>query len=124
MQPTNGAVLLQPDADKPRGWSMGLNGLSAAAANLTAVTLVCLMFYQLQSAALQMARDDRQMFRAELGRLHDDSQRKWESINANQRSLDEIADLVRADQKAVLELTAAVKTVAEEVKRIKATRPD
>ncbi len=49
--------------------------------NMTAVLLICLIFYQDRHAALDAAREDRQMFREELRGMHEDSQKHWQAIH-------------------------------------------
>ena len=82
-------------------WSFGL-GTWGPYANLTAVALICLMFYQGTRDMQQQAREDRQMFREELRALHADNQHQ---------------------QKAIHELALAVRDMTAEVKRLREERP-
>ena len=95
-----------PPADAPadkQGPGLGrYNGI----AQLSATALIAVMFWQLQSAMLTQAHEDRAMLRTELRVMHDDSQRHWSAIKDNQQATN---DLVRA-----------VTTLTEEVRSLKA----
>jgi hypothetical protein len=82
------------------GPTMGLKGIWATLANLTAIALICVLFYQSEQESRRLAREDRALFRDELSRLHDDSRRQADAIQA---------------------LGEAVKTLAEDVRALKQT---
>lgn len=65
----------------PGNGNLGLKGVWAQMTNMTAVLLICLIFYQDRHAALDAAREDRQMFREELRGMHEDSQKQWQAIH-------------------------------------------
>jgi hypothetical protein len=107
----------------PSKWSFGLSGMPATLANLTAVGVLILMFWNLQKDSQTQARDDRTMFREELQIMHGDSQRKWEAIRDNQRAVVEMAATMRdggtAQQKAMTDLTGAIKVLTDETRKLK-----
>ena len=70
--------------------NLGLKDWWCQFANLTAVALVCLMFWRAQGEQFKQAHDDRIMFREELVRLHEDSMRQARAL---QRLADEIHQL-------------------------------
>lgn len=76
----------QPPAEQqqPERWSMGLRGWVAQVANLTAVGVLCFLFYAAQQQQFAQQREDRQMFRQELAAQREqvarDSERQWEAI--------------------------------------------
>lgn len=111
------ATALQPLAEPIRGiapepGSFGLTGIWRTIGNLSAMGVLLLVFYQDRHAALDSAREDRQLFREAVGQLHIDNEAKRQTIA-------ELADVVRSDQRAVTSLAKAVKELAEEVRRIK-----
>jgi len=61
--------------------------------NISAVTLICIMFYQAQNTQYAQAKEDRAMFREELKfqRLHDDESNKIviQLLNQNLRCSEE-----------------------------------
>ena len=86
-------------------WYMGLDGLWGKIANLTAVTLICVMFYQDWREALAVAREDRTLFRSSLTQLSKDSQdatnqarinsdRQWGAIQKNSEVIERTATLI------------------------------
>jgi hypothetical protein len=83
-------------------WTLGL-GQFTALANMTAVAVVLIMFYEAQQRFYEQSAADRQMFREELRLMHQDSQHQW--------------DAIRENQKATSDLAAAVRDLAEEVRR-------
>ena len=76
--------------------SMGLRGIWATMANLTAIALICVLFYQSEQESRRLARDDRELFRQELSRLHDDSRRQADAIKALGQAVKTLAEDVRA----------------------------
>jgi hypothetical protein len=87
-----------PDNDPGRGngWTMGLRGAWATVANLTAIALICVLFYQSEQESRRLAREDRELFRQELQRLHEDSRRHSEAIQLLTESVKLLAEDVRA----------------------------
>jgi hypothetical protein len=79
-------------------WKMGLSGKAFTVANMSAIGLLCLMFYQDRHEVADLAREDRVMFREELRTLHADAK------NA---------------QGAILKIAASVESLAAEIKQIK-----
>jgi hypothetical protein len=71
-------------------WSLGLQGIWAQGANLTAVFLICFLFYQYQSAFLAQAREDRSIVREELNKMHEANQKQWQAIKENQGTLEQL----------------------------------
>jgi len=78
--------------------SMGLKGVWAAMANLSAVALVCVMFYQSQGEQMRLAREDRQMFRDEM------------RATREERTL---------DRQALVQIVRSVESLTEEVQALK-----
>jgi hypothetical protein len=74
--------------------NMGLKGIWATIANLTAVALVCLLFYQSQQEMYKQNREERQMFRDELRAFHEDSNRQWEAQKSLTRSVEKLSHLL------------------------------
>ena len=62
-------------------WMMGLTGFPAMIANMTAIGLICLMFYQDRQESFRMAREDRAMYREELTVMRAESQRTQKSFD-------------------------------------------
>lgn len=60
--------------------TMGLRGIWAQIANITAIGLICVVFYQDRHAALEAAKEDRQLFRESVQELRRDSDRQWRAI--------------------------------------------
>jgi hypothetical protein len=100
-------------------WSLGLSGMAKIVANASAVGLVFLFCWYLMGTFLAQSREDRIAYRNDLQLMHEDSQRKWEAINANQRALIEMHGTVRNGQSATVELTGAIRTLTEEIRRLK-----
>jgi septal ring factor EnvC (AmiA/AmiB activator) len=76
--------------------SMGLKGIWAQIANMTAVLLICLMFYQSQNAAIDSAREERVNFREELRLLHRDSARKADELHGLTESIKKLTEQVES----------------------------
>jgi hypothetical protein len=60
------SVRVGADRRSGSGWTMGVRGWAAQAVNVTAVALICLMFYQDRHEALKAATEDRNLYREEL----------------------------------------------------------
>jgi hypothetical protein len=71
--------------------SMGLFGMLAQVANMSAVTLICVMFYQQVGENSRMAREDREVFREAVGQLRRDSDRQWSAIKRLTESVERLA---------------------------------
>lgn len=71
--------MAENEPQKP-GWSMGLGGWTAQIANLTAVGLICLMFYQDRQESMKSTREDRALFRETIQKLSDASSEQWRAI--------------------------------------------
>lgn len=71
---------------------MGLSGWLRNLANVGAVTLICLMFYQDRHQALEAAKEDRRMFRQELDRFHAGQEKHGEAIRQLTAAIKELAD--------------------------------
>jgi flagellar biosynthesis component FlhA len=116
------ATVVNVGAPVPK-WAFGLSGMPATLANITAVGLVMIMFWNLQKDSQTQARDDRQMFRDELAVMHADSQRKWEAINENQRAVINLSAVMKTtadgQQGAMTDLTTAIKTLTDETRKLK-----
>jgi hypothetical protein len=78
------------------GNTMGLRGRWGSVANLTAVGLICVLFYQGQQEAYRQAREDRQMFREEMRQVHEDSRRQGAAIESLTESVRTLVEEVRA----------------------------
>jgi hypothetical protein len=76
--------------------SMGLRGIWATIANLTAIALICVLFYQSEQESRRLARDDRTLFREELARLHEDGRRQADAIETLGHAVKMLAEDVRA----------------------------
>jgi len=87
-----------PPNGNGNGYSFGLQGWLKQFANLTAVGLICLMFWQAQQESYRLAREDRAMFHHELQVLHQNSRHQAEAFQ---------------------QLTEAVKVLAEDLKQLK-----
>jgi polyhydroxyalkanoate synthesis regulator phasin len=113
----------KPVVTIPSKWAFGLTGIPSMLGNMTAVAVIIVMFWNSQSNSEARSREDRAMFRDELQVMHGDSQRKWEAINANQRAVIEMSGVMRdggtAQQKAMAELTGAIKTLTDETRKLK-----
>lgn len=109
--------------EQPNGWTMGLKGAAAAIANLTAVALICVMFYQSQLDLRAAAREDRNAYRDELRTMHTDADRQWAAIAKSQAAIDDLTRLTREHQAATQALTNAVQALAVEVRELKTAKP-
>lgn len=85
--------------DKPTPWSFGLRPRLLQLANMSAVGLVLLMFYQDRHQALDQAREDRQLFREAIQRLHEDSDRQWHAIRQLTTAVRRLADDATSKEK-------------------------
>lgn len=59
---------------------MGLRGVWAQVANMTAVVFVCVMFYFTHLASLEQAREERALFRGAVATLSANQERQWTAI--------------------------------------------
>ena len=83
--------------------AMGLKGIWAQIANVAAVTLLCVMFYQDRHQGQDQAREDRALFRQTIKDQRDDSDRQWQALRE---------DSARQWQ-AIRQLTSAIKHLTE-----------
>lgn len=74
---------------------LGLSGWVGQAANLTAVALVCVMFWQSQERLWEQVREDREMFAAQLDGLRADATRGREALDSLSHSVESLASEVR-----------------------------
>ncbi len=88
----------------------GLNPIWSAIAQLGAVGLMGVMFWQSQSAWFVQVKEDRQLVVRE-------SDRMWQAIRDNQKSLEDLARGVKDDQNTARELMIAIKELTSEVKK-------
>lgn len=83
-------------ATEPKtGWSMGLSSWAAQIANLTAVALICLMFYQDRQESLRLAREDRELFRESIKQLSETSAEQWRAIRALSTQIRALTDIIK-----------------------------
>jgi hypothetical protein len=85
---------------------MGLRGVWAQIANMTAVALICVLFYEDRHAALEAAREDRQLFHTAIKDLREDGKQLWNAVREDSRR----------QWEAIQRLTAAVKALADKDK--------
>jgi hypothetical protein len=78
--------------------TLGLSGWLGQVANLTAVGIICLLFWQSQERQWEREREDRAAYAAQLEAMHRDAE---------------------LDRKALLDLSRAVGALADEVKALK-----
>lgn len=82
-------------AQAPSPHSMGLSGWAAVVANLSAVGLVCLMFWQSQTEQQRLAREDRAMFREVLTKLEDRADKDRDAHRELAKAVRQLADEIR-----------------------------
>jgi hypothetical protein len=87
------------------GWTMGLKGWLNQVSNLTAVALVCVMFFQSQQKLWDQVKEDRQQFM----RLVEQGLKEQESVRRAQEQ-----------QRRILEdLARSTNELANEVRKLK-----
>jgi uncharacterized protein YlxW (UPF0749 family) len=89
--------------------TMGLRGIWATVANVTAVVLICVLFVQQTQDQRQQAREDRDLYRSELRSLHDQSAKDLQMLH----------DDAASQRQAVQMLTTSVQSLADDVRAIK-----
>lgn len=97
------------------GWSMGLEGAWKTVANLTAVGLISLLFYQLVRDMVVQIREERTMFREELGTLRQDNSRGWEVIRSTERAMKELTESIRNDREMIRLQTDQIRILAAQI---------
>lgn len=86
--------------------TMGLTGAIAQVANLSAVALVCVMFFMEREESRAVAREDRALFRdtvQQIGmdsrnaieQLRRDSDRQWQAIKKNTEATEKLTEVTR-----------------------------
>lgn len=90
--------------------SMGLTGIIAQIANLSAVALICVMFFFERNESRNVAKEDRAMFRESIlqlsndsrvngANLRQDSDRQWRAIQKNseliERSITHMENIIK-----------------------------
>lgn len=79
---------IQPSTDNVAGWWGGLrNSFLREGASLTAIGLICLMFYQDRHAALEQAKEDRVMYRQEIRESREQHDKQIRGVEASLREL-------------------------------------
>ena len=91
---------IRNDDASPGGMGLG-SGVLARIANLSAILLICIMFYQDRHAALESSREDRALFRQAIDRI--------EQLGAKQN---------QEHQREMSEQARAIRDLAEQVKRL------
>jgi hypothetical protein len=90
----------------------GLSGVFGVLGNATAMLVVVVMFWQLQGDVREQAREERTLFRDELRRMAAKSEREWQALHSQQQ-------IIAGLQGSVNDLAAMVKSLADEVRKIK-----
>jgi len=110
MSQTNG------NGDTP--WSFGL-GRYRWIANASAMGVMVLSFIWLGREFVNQAHNDRVMFREEMVRLHQSSERQWESIRATREALLDSQYIITENRKVLADLVRNVRELTEEVRKLK-----
>lgn len=110
-----GNVGTKPGQTRAQGWSMGLDGVWKTVANLTAVGLISLLFYQLVRDMVVQIKEERTMFREELRVLREDNSREWEIIRSSERAMKELTESIRNDREMIRMQTDQIRTLAVQI---------
>ncbi len=84
-----------PPGGNGNGWSMGIKGYLGQVANLTAVALICVMFWRSQDYVWQQAKEDRAMFTREVHVMQQEHERQREALEDLARTVGRLAEEVR-----------------------------
>jgi hypothetical protein len=85
----------------PLVWSMGLTGVWRLVGQITAVSLICVLFYQTIHEGFRQAREDRVLFREEMASLrHELELQRQHDAEQNAATLRIVEDLL-AEMKRV-----------------------